>query len=194
MLDHKNVVKYLGSKQDGLYTFMALELCCYSLHEKLKKDHPKGLPSYELIKMMTDFLLGYGHLRDREIIHGDVKSENILIDSHGNYKIADFGLAQNAPNGSQLSEIAGSLRHCHPVVFELLRWRYLHPKVRRPARTWPATIDIWSIGITFFEAANGTLPFKAKSDATMFKAREDLFILVNMFKAIEFLFIFLYYF
>lgn len=173
--DHVNVVKCLGSKSNGKDIDIVLELCHSSLHDIIKQ-HKSGFPEHELIKFMTDFLCGYGYLRDRDIAHLDIKAKNILIDFDGNYKIADFGLSEIAPNGTKLSQIAGSYDYCHPVLFEMLNWRKLYPKDKRPTgRTWPATVDIWSFGVLLFEMTNGSLPFKAKSHKTMLKVSDPSF-------------------
>lgn len=176
MLDHVNVVKFFGSKPCGLkrgYTLMALELCSRSLHDHLHRSYPQGLPEFEIVQLISDFLHGYSHLIDRGVLHGDIKSANILVDLQGNYKIADFGLAQHMPENGKLSQISGSYDHCHPVIFEQLYWRIIHPQTSRPNnRMWPASIDIWSIAVTFFEAATGSLPFVADTTLMMYWVRD----------------------
>lgn len=180
MLKHPNVVELIETKKERGYTFMAMELSSGSLHDAIKTNK-NGLPEYELVKLMMDIVLGFGYLVDQQVYHGDIKPHNILIDSKGNYKMADFGLSKIVQNGQELFEIGGSREYCHPILFELLCWKRLHPGTKRPdGQTWPATVDIWSLAVTLFESANGSKPFVAKSPEKLYQVTVFLHIFFGL--------------
>lgn len=93
----------------------------------------------------------------------------MLINSKGDYKIADFGLAlDNAIDGGRSSFVCGTPVYLHPDIYELLKWRTIWGEKRLPYRNWPnTTSDIWAFAIMTFEASCGRLPFNAESPKVM---------------------------
>lgn len=170
-VNHLNVVKYFGAKKDGAFTYIALELCALSLYDKLQStEFRQGLPEHELVKAIADIMIGYECIRGLNIVHGDIKSKNILVDFAGNYKLADFGLSQIGNDDKQFRRFNGSYSYCHPMVFQVLNWERLYPNVPKPNRlVWPATAEIWSFGVLIFEMTDGSLPFVAASTPRMFQ-------------------------
>lgn len=152
---------------------MALQLCLCSLYDEIKeggKEASDGLPEHEMVKLILDTLLGFGYLNDHNVHHGDIKPHNILMDMNGNYIISDFGLSKVIVNGEKLSEIGRSADYCHPILYELMNWKALYPGTKRPNdRTWPATTDIWSLAVTWFQSVNASKPFAAKTPIKMFE-------------------------
>ncbi|TXT13675.1 hypothetical protein VHUM_01042 [Vanrija humicola] len=118
---------------------------------------------------MLDYIIAHGRLRERaarkfarqigsaldychhnNIVHRDLKIENILISSNGNIKIIDFGLSNLYSPRSHLSTFCGSLYFAAP---ELLNARlYTGPEV-----------DIWSFGIVLYVLVCGKVPFDDQS-------------------------------
>ena len=114
---------------------------------------------------MLDYIISHGRLRERSarnfarqvgsalaychannVVHRDLKIENILISKSGNIKIIDFGLSNLYSPHSQLSTFCGSLYFAAP---ELLNARlYTGPEV-----------DIWSFGIVLYVLVCGRVPF-----------------------------------
>lgn len=169
-LKHSNVVKFLGSKDLGAFTYIALELCSGSLADVIRAN-PNGLINGDLVQMMMDLVLGFGYLVDSGVHHGDIKPHNILVDANGLHKFADFGLSQMFEAGINVDGPTGTPEYSHPFVYELLCWARLHPGSDRPHRSYPPTVDLWSLAATFYHAANGTRPFVSLSTQTMFKVR-----------------------
>lgn len=102
------------------------------------------------------------HAHDHEIVHGDLKTSNIMIEPDGRAKILDFGLAIQRPAGAHLdasriqttapappSSCAGTVPYMAP---ELLRGR--EPDVHS---------DIWALGVVFFEMLAGYRPFRGST-------------------------------
>lgn len=90
---------------------------------------------------MFDLLKGIDHLHQKNIVHRDLKTSNLLYSNAGNLKICDFGLARKVSLGMMSQEVI-SLRYRAP---ELL----LGPTI------YSIDVDIWSIGCIFAELIMG---------------------------------------
>nr|CAI5866492.1 unnamed protein product [Callosobruchus analis] len=86
------------------------------------------------------------YCHNRNIVHRDLKAENLLLDSNNNIKIADFGFSNYYTPGGQLSTWCGSPPYAAPEVFE--GKKYVGPE-----------IDIWSLGVVLYVLVCGALPF-----------------------------------
>ncbi|KAL2939447.1 Mitogen-activated protein kinase kinase kinase ANP1 [Bienertia sinuspersici] len=88
------------------------------------------------------------YLHDKGIVHCDIKCKNVLLDSHGNVKLADFGCAQSF---HKKDEYVGALVGGTPL--------WMAPEVLRGEGLDDAAADIWSLGCTVIEMATGKLPW-----------------------------------
>jgi len=84
-------------------------------------------------------------------VHRDLKTENILLDSDCNVKIADFGLSCRFSFNAYLSESCGSPNYAAPELFNIPCY-YRGPE-----------IDAWSSGVVFYAMLCGRLPFDAQN-------------------------------
>ena len=78
--------------EDNIDIILILEHCHGNLHkiiESKKKKGDKGLPEQFILKILYDITNGISHLHqyDPPIVHRDIRTENILLGSDGNYKI-----------------------------------------------------------------------------------------------------------
>ncbi|HEX4291269.1 MAG TPA: protein kinase [Trebonia sp.] len=113
------------------------------LHEMIARRGPTG-PEAALV-VLKGSLLGLAAAHTLGIVHRDYKPENILVDSAGNSKLADFGVAVKA--GKQ-APAAGT-----PL--------YMAPEQWQGAPTSPAT-DVYAATAVFFECLTGKTPFSGK--------------------------------
>ncbi|XP_066591995.1 inhibitor of nuclear factor kappa-B kinase subunit epsilon [Prorops nasuta] len=159
---HENIVKLLAieEEQDGRGKVIVMELCTGgSLFNIL--DDPEntyGLAESEFLLVLEHLSAGMKHLRDNNLVHRDLKPGNIMkfIADDGNtiYKLTDFGAARELQEDQQFVSLYGTEEYLHPDMYE-------RAVLRKPVgKTFGATVDLWSIGVTLYHVATGNLPFR----------------------------------
>jgi Tol biopolymer transport system component/predicted Ser/Thr protein kinase len=157
-LNHPNICTvYEVGEAEGL-AFIAMEhVDGRPLAEAIPHD---GLPTEALVRLGVQIADALAHAHDHGVIHRDLKTPNIVINTQGNAKVLDFGLARRVevrpdevtrsidPAGA--SALAGTLA-------------YLAPEVLLGSEA-DARSDIWALGVVLFEMAAGGLPFKGLND------------------------------
>nr|XP_058952321.1 mitogen-activated protein kinase kinase kinase 2-like [Pocillopora verrucosa] len=143
---HERVVAYYGSveKDNHLHLFMEL-MRGGSLYDRIKEK--KVLSEEESRKYTMQMLEGVSFLHSKEIIHRDIKGTNVLLDKHGNVKLADFGLSkviQKIGSKTNLLTECGTPYWMAPEIF----WE----------EGYGRKVDIWSVGCTVVEMLTGRPP------------------------------------
>nr|XP_033814500.1 serine/threonine-protein kinase TBK1 isoform X2 [Geotrypetes seraphini] len=137
-----------------------MEFCpCASLYTVLEEpSNAYGLPESEFLIVLRDVVAGMNHLRENGIVHRDIKPGNIMRvigeDGQSVYKLTDFGAARELEDDEQFVSLYGTEEYLHPDMYERAVLRKDHQK------KYGATVDLWSIGVTFYHAATGSLPFR----------------------------------
>lgn len=158
LVNHKNIVKLLAieeEQQEGRGRVIVMELCTGgSLFNIL--DDPEntyGLEENEFLLVLDHLSAGMKHLRDNNLVHRDLKPGNIMkfIKDDGTtvYKLTDFGAARELQEGQQFVSLYGTEEYLHPDMYE-------RAVLRKPVgKTFGATVDLWSIGVTLYHVATG---------------------------------------
>lgn len=148
---HRNVVQLLEVINENQKLFLAFEFLDKDL--KAYMNSVQGPLDPDLIKSyLYQLVLGINFCHMHRVLHRDLKPQNLLIDSTGLLKIADFGLAR-----------AFSIplpQYTHEVV---TLW-YRAPEVLLGAKKYSTPLDVWSIGCIFGEMVTKRAIFPGDSE------------------------------
>lgn len=151
-LNHPNIVNVYDVGEDrGLY-YMVMELVeGITLKEYIEK---KGrLFHKEVISIAIQMCTGVGIAHAAEIIHRDIKPQNIIISKEGKVKVTDFGIAKATTSNTVSSNAMGSVHYTSP---EQARGGFSDQRS-----------DIYSVGITLYEMVTGQVPFDGESTVSV---------------------------
>ena len=162
-LNHKNVTKILEMFEDDKYILIIMEYInggnLFSFVKKRRKLSEKI--SKFLFKQI---ILGLQHIHSHNIVHRDVKLENILIDLNNTIKICDFGIGRVLSNPDDLLyDQCGTPMYMAPEI--------LFSSKEKGYKGFP--IDIWSAGIALYIMLSGTLPFSVKKEESLLELENN---------------------
>jgi len=103
-------------------------------------------------------VLAVQYLHAMDIVHRDIKCENILITENLTLKLTDFGFSKFIKRGQRLNCIT----HCCSVG-------YAAPEVLRQSAYDGMLSDIWSLGVVLYVMLNKKMPFSSKSIKFIYK-------------------------
>jgi eukaryotic-like serine/threonine-protein kinase len=153
-LAHPNIVNVYDAGEDDHTHFIVME---YVAGQTLKKyiEENKPLSLNTVINIMTQLTNGIAHAHENNIIHRDIKPQNILINEEGSLKVTDFGIA--------LASSSYTITHTNSVLGSV---HYLSPEQARGGIVDEKS-DVYSLGIVLFELVTGRLPFSGESPVSI---------------------------
>ncbi|ORX41628.1 kinase-like protein [Piromyces finnis] len=117
------------------------------------------VPPPEQKRMFRDIAEAVYALHSNNIVHGDIKEENILIDSHHNPKLCDFGHARHISNNSPPHfAVYGTLELSAPELMPNLNVPSHLTKSHVVKRYNGMAQDIWALGLVLYTMTHGELP------------------------------------
>ncbi|XP_066456291.1 inhibitor of nuclear factor kappa-B kinase subunit epsilon isoform X1 [Eleutherodactylus coqui] len=160
-LNHINIVKLFAVEETGntKQKVLIMEYCSSgSLLSVLEEpENAFGLSESEFLIVVQCVVAGMNHLRENGIVHRDIKPGNIMRligeDGRSIYKLTDFGAARQLQDDETFMSLYGTEEYLHPDMYERAVLKKPQQKV------YGVTVDLWSIGVTFYHAACGSLPF-----------------------------------
>ncbi|XP_032467520.1 inhibitor of nuclear factor kappa-B kinase subunit epsilon isoform X6 [Phocoena sinus] len=160
-LSHQNIIKFFAVEETGgsRQKVLVMEYCSSgSLLSALESpENAFGLPEDEFLVVLRCVVAGVNHLRENGIVHRDIKPGNILrlVGEEGRsiYKLTDFGAARELDDDEKFVSVYGTEEYLHPDMYE-------RAVLRKPQqKAFGVAVDLWSIGVTLYHAATGSLPF-----------------------------------
>lgn len=152
-LSHENIVS-IYDVGEGAHPFIVMEYVDGTDLKTYIKDH-YPIPNDTVINIMSQILSGIEYAHSRGIIHRDIKPQNILMDSSGQVKITDFGIALAVSQHSitQTNSLLGTVH-------------YMSPEQAKGGMATQKS-DIYSLGIVLYELLTGQVPFSGESPVSI---------------------------
>jgi serine/threonine protein kinase len=117
--DHPNVIQLEYGFRLGHSVFMCMEL--FYGHDLLTEIHAtgdgSGLGEEKARYYFRQLMEGVQYCRTQNIVHGDIKLENILVNKRGQLKLIDFGFAHVFIEGRNLEVLCSAFRYSHVVAY-----------------------------------------------------------------------------
>eukprot|EP00117_Sycon_ciliatum_P040743 scpid23695/ scgid29890/ PAS domain-containing serine/threonine-protein kinase len=150
-LDHPNIVNLVDVFENELY------------YQLVMAKHGRGMDLFEFIDyepavdeplafhIFSQVVNAIDYLHHKQIIHRDIKDENIIIDQDFRVKLIDFGSAAFMKEGTLFDSFCGTIEYCSPEVLS-------GNKYRGPE------LEMWTLGVTLFTLVFFENPFKDADD------------------------------
>ncbi|CAH8435443.1 unnamed protein product [Schistosoma rodhaini] len=148
-INHPNIVQLYEVIETGRYVYLVMEYAKNGeMFEYLLKHN--RMSESDARRKFRQILSAVQYCHRKNIVHRDLKAENLLLDYQNNIKLADFGFANHFNAASLLDTFCGSPPYAAP---ELLNGeKYMGPEV-----------DVWALGVLLYLFISGTLPFEAST-------------------------------
>mmetsp|Transcript_35802 Transcript_35802/g.47267 ORF Transcript_35802/g.47267 Transcript_35802/m.47267 type:complete len:374 (+) Transcript_35802:60-1181(+) len=157
-----SLIGFYGAYQKKGNIYVILENMDRGSLNDLVYDY-EGMPEKVLAAITYQILWGLAYLHYENRLHRDIKPSNILVNSSGEIKLTDFGIAKELDDSAMAKTIVGTFRYMSPV--------------RLRGDPYGPPSDIWSLGIMLIECANRSLPFpNSNTQIELAQALEELVV------------------
>src|SRR5438067_11595359 len=149
-LNHPHIVQVIDAAEDEGTPYIVFE---YVEGETLKDRIRRygRLPISEAVAYAIEIARALGAAHERQIVHRDVKPQNVLVDEEGSAKVTDFGIARSLTEEGLTADgrVLGTTDYVSP-----------EQALGRPVT---GQSDIYSLGIVLYEMLTGAVPFRGAS-------------------------------
>ena len=149
---HPNImpVHESGYTEEG-EGYIVMELATGSLRDRL--DAERQLSWQDAVPVAIAIAGAAQAAHDQGVLHRDIKPDNILIDTYGNPRLTDFGIASVASNQTATTSTSATLAHAAPELLE--------------GRPSTEAVDVYAIGSTLYHLILGHPPFSRTDDSSV---------------------------
>ncbi|OAF66798.1 hypothetical protein A3Q56_05355 [Intoshia linei] len=151
-LDHINIVRLLDVVTTRTKLYMVFEFLDYDLKKYMNEMTDKYMPKDLVKSYMCQICTGISYCHTHRILHRDLKPQNLLLNTEGILKIADFGLSRVFTLPTR------------PYTNEVVTLWYRAPEILFGSKEYTPSVDVWSIGCLFYEMTNSTPLFPGDSE------------------------------
>jgi serine/threonine protein kinase len=155
-INHPNCIRLFQSIETPKLMHMVMDCCSGGSLMAYIKEHTR-LAEKEASLFFSQIVCGVEYLHSCNIVHRDLKLENILLDSNRTAKLVDFGFSVVCNNPQKrLKVFCGTPSYMAPELVQ-----------RQPYSGKP--VDMWSLGVILFVSICGSFPFVARSYAALYQ-------------------------
>ena len=154
-LDHPFIVSMLRSFESKHHYYIVMLNAEHGDLFRLIRQRSK-LCRRRSSRILLQVYLAINHLHRQDIIYRDLKPENVLIGEYERIQLTDFGLSrQILRGGAKASTLCGTPEYLSPEMIE--------------NRGYGLEVDIWALGVLYFELLRGTAPFSDSDPFNLFE-------------------------
>lgn len=152
-LSHPNIVKVLDVFDENGTTYYVMEFIEGQNLDDYTRD--KGsVPEDEAVEIIKEVSEALDYMHSKKMLHLDLKPKNIMLRNDGSVCLIDFGLSKQFIEGG-VPESSTSIGLGTPGYSPLEQAAY------KPTGSFPATLDVYALGATFFKLLTGSRPAEA---------------------------------
>tara|TARA_X000000950_G_scaffold285720_1_gene392402 strand:- start:2079 stop:3464 length:1386 start_codon:yes stop_codon:yes gene_type:complete len=154
-LDHPSIVKLHDVIIDTSYNNIYFVLDYYPKGDFAKFLDNKPLKEKFCKKYLKQLAEGLEYLLDKDILHRDLKPQNILLTNEYNIKITDFGFAKQIDKNALINTLCGSPMYMAPEIIN--------------KKEYDIKSDLWSVGVILYEMVYGQVPYNVGTFVELIK-------------------------
>jgi hypothetical protein len=147
---HSGIAQIVDQNVDSARPYFVVELLRGSLKEKLEAGGDKGVPVPQALRWFLQLAYGLRAAHTAGLTHHNLKPENVLFDSYGNAKLADFGLGR-------VIEVDAT-KGMPQVFMGTGGMVYMAPELIGRVKEAGPSADVYGLGILLYEMLTGQIP------------------------------------
>lgn len=149
---HPNIVAIKDFKKTKNNLYLIFEYCSNGdLESYLSKHYIREMPEKDAKEIVSQLIEALKKLKEKQIVHRDLKLANILLSNDMKVKIADFGFAKSLGSIDYLQSYCGT-----PIT--------MAPEILNKNENYNEKCDIWSLGVIIYKLLFGKYPFYPKEN------------------------------
>ncbi len=146
LYDSKHIVRYFSSWEENNKVYIAMECCSQNLQDLIQSE--TEITEITIRRMLKNICNALHKIHKENIVHLDIKPENILLSNNNQYKLSDLGLAKALYHKNDVNTLQeGDSRY---MAGELLK-DYSYSEIKNNKKIDLTKADIFSLGLTVYK-------------------------------------------